>query len=148
MGEQRSGSTVWNERISLREWCEETAAQIMDARRMLDHWLKELTYYVEGDGTTHPEREEIICECTRMVVVAGETLHNLTGIFVTWSKKPAPDSVWDPDLAARTDRLLGMAANKVRTSPYSDNCTERLGYVREKWQQWCPRFEAQQAPAR
>ena len=124
-------------------WAAQTLAEIRQTRKMLGFWLDELAHYVEGDGQTDEvkRRDRKICERTRMVLVAGETLHNLTRIFMRWSEQGMPETAWDAETAARTDRLLEAAVREAQTSPYKDNCIERLDYVRGMWSSWCASFE-------
>lgn len=128
---------------ALEAWAAQTLVEIRQTRDMVSFWLDELAHYVEGDGQTDEVslRDRKICERTRMVLVAGETLYNLTRIFVRWSEKPMPETAWDAEIAARTDGLLEGAVRETRTSPYKDNCIERLDYVRSMWPRWCPNFK-------
>ena len=150
MAEDANASqTPWRRRLSLEEWWQATLEQLEDTRRMVEHWLVELEHWLEQlnrrrEGATASELDELeqgVCECTRMLIVGGETLHNYASIFVTWSGKPAPDAAWQPDLAARTDDLLERAADETQIAAYNGNCAQRLGYLRERWQEWCPAFQ-------
>ena len=147
MAQQRTGSAIKDQGADLDMWVRETLGELRETREMVEFWLKELAYYLEGGGRAceATKRDKAMCERTRMVLVAGETLHNLTSVFVRWSEQPVPASAWDPDLAARADRLLAAAASETRTSPYRENCAERLEYVRSMWPRWCPSLEAHPA---
>ena len=127
---------------SFEEWVEGTLTELAQARQMVEHWLGELSHWLEWPDASldADHRDRALCERTRMVVVAGEVLHSLTRIFVRWSELPAPESAWDAELAARADSLLARAAVEARTDPHKTNCLNRLAYVRGAWSAWCPAF--------
>ena len=134
-------------RPDLESWSADTLREIAKAREMLVHWVGELSHYAEGPGAGQPESEKALCECSRMVVVAGETLDNLTRIFTRWADCPVPEGAWDITTAAETDRLLELAARSVTSPPYATNCQIWLAYVRRMWPRWCPAFDPQPVPA-
>lgn len=129
--------------LRLKEWVDDGRREVDQARQMIEHWLDELQHFLEGPGASRDTeaRDRAFCEHTRMVVVAGETLHNLTQILVRWGEVEPPESAWDTELAQRTDSLLAQVAATARSSPYEHNCRERLAYVRQRWRAWCPDFE-------
>ena len=140
MGQEMASVGVWQQRMSLAEWSREYLSQIAETRKHLEHWVQELKRAVEGTIADSVQRECSICECTRMVVMAGETLHNSVSIFVTLSGRPAPATGWDANLASRVDAAMARAAKETTTDPYSANSKERFEYVRGKWASWCPQL--------
>ena len=138
----RAGRAAGERSADLNAWIRDTLVDLSETRHMAEFWLRELAHYVEGEGcAVEPgERRKAICERTRMVLVAGETLHNLTRIFVRWSGRPAPEAAWDLQLAALADGLLTSAATITADTEYGGNCAERLEYVRGMWPHWCRGF--------
>lgn len=132
--------------LSLREWKERVRTKICDNRSMLKHWLGELDLCVNGgrEFESQEELDKILCECTRMVRVAGQTLHSNAEIYRIETKESHVEAEWDLELARRTDSLLQKAKDTVVTDTPElrcrSNCGERAGFAREQWSQWCPDY--------
>ena len=129
--------------LSLPEWKERVKTNICDNRLMLEHWLHELDLCVNGgrEFESQEELDKILCECTRMVRVAGQTLHSNAEIYRIETKEPHVEAEWDLELARRTDALLQKAKEIVVTDTAElrcqSNCRERADFVREQWRYWC-----------
>ena len=122
----------------LATWISEASEELCGKRKRLEFWLGRLEEVMHSDPSE--DRDRLTCELTRMVLVTGDTLHHLTKIFVRWSEQGVPPYAWDVELAERTDRLIAAVTSEVQTSPYRENCEERLVEVSEKWPSWCPDY--------
>lgn len=121
---------------SLSTWSENMLAEISDCRAMLDYWLDYLKNLAVAEDEVSPQQQQSMCECTRMILVAGETLHGHVKIFMTWSDQPAPDCAWSAELVDEAIDTLSRAATKAAGSPYSENIKQRLTYICSKRHEW------------
>ena len=131
--------------LSLPEWKDRVKVNIGDDRSMLEHWLGELDLCVNGKRNLEGvELDKTTCECTRMVRVAGRTLHSNTELYKIETKELRVPGEWDLELAQKTDSLLQKAQEMVVTDTEKlrckMNCRERAEYVREQWREWCPEY--------
>ena len=129
--------------LTVEKWKEQVQQEIVDSRRMLEHWLHELDLYTNGSCVlgTQEDQDKAICERTRMVRVAGQTLHSNTEIYKAATKQARVEGEWDRELAEVADNLLQKAAEVVVTNttelPCKDNCRNRADYLRRCWTEWC-----------